>query len=69
MRQVGRPRITRPETVSYPGGWPKRVENQFCDLIANGMSIAAAGRVVGVTAEAAKSKWSKICAKYGEQAH
>ena len=48
--------------------WPKRLENEFCDLIADGVGVMEAGRLVGVAEESTKSKWRAICGRYGEQA-
>ena len=41
---------------------------QFCELIADGLSIAEAGRAVGVSKSPAHRKWRRICAEMGERA-
>lgn len=48
--------------------WPAEIEAAFCDAIADGMSIADAGRLVGKSRGAAAGRWRRICALYPEQA-
>tara|TARA_B100000678_G_scaffold277999_1_gene272333 strand:- start:545 stop:706 length:162 start_codon:yes stop_codon:yes gene_type:complete len=45
----------------------KRME-AIAEGVANGMSIAAAGKRAGVSAIAARALWARICARLGDQA-
>jgi hypothetical protein len=48
--------------------WDQDEINRFCDLIADGVSIGAAGRSVSRDRNSAQSKWRQIRLKMGWQA-
>lgn len=40
----------------------------FCEALAEGASLAAAGRAIGVTSRPARKRFDRICRDLGEQA-
>lgn len=62
-----RPAASRPNALRPSEAAARASDAMFCDLIADGMSIAEAGRAVGITKTPAHRKWRRICAEMGEK--
>lgn len=50
------------------GRYAKRDLSDFAEALANGDSISAAGRAIGVTKHVAHKHFKRLCAELGDQA-